>query len=101
VLNGSKYYLQLSYREGFGVAVIEAMACGCVPVVTDRGALPEVVGDAGYVIGHDEAGDLPDILRRAYDPELGERARKRVVERYDISVRTRAVLASVGRLIGK
>jgi glycosyltransferase involved in cell wall biosynthesis len=35
--------------EGLGFPVVEAMACGTTPVVSDRGALPDVVGDAGVV----------------------------------------------------
>src|SRR5690606_26389358 len=34
-----------SLMEGFGMAVAEAMACGTPVVVSDRGALPEVVAD--------------------------------------------------------
>jgi len=50
ILKASKVYCQLSYTESFGVTVLEAMACGCIPVVTDRDALPEVVGDCGYIV---------------------------------------------------
>jgi glycosyltransferase involved in cell wall biosynthesis len=39
-----------SLWEGFGLPVLEAMGCGCPVVVSDRGALPEVVGKAGIVI---------------------------------------------------
>lgn len=39
-----------SLLEGFGMPVVEALACGTPVVVADRGALPEVVGDAGIVV---------------------------------------------------
>jgi glycosyltransferase involved in cell wall biosynthesis len=38
-----------SLYEGFGLTALEAMACGAPVVVSNRGALPEVVGDAGIV----------------------------------------------------
>ena len=36
-----------SYDEGFGLPALEAMACGAAVIASDRGALPEVIGDAG------------------------------------------------------
>lgn len=41
---------QPSRAEGFGLPVIEAMACGLPVVVSDGGALPEVAGNAGIVV---------------------------------------------------
>lgn len=38
-----------SEYEGFGAPVIEAMGCGTPVIASDRGSLPEVVGDAGIV----------------------------------------------------
>jgi glycosyltransferase involved in cell wall biosynthesis len=46
----SKVYAQFSFHEGFGCTVAEAMLCNCVPVVTDKGSLPEVVGEYGFII---------------------------------------------------
>jgi alpha-1,3-rhamnosyl/mannosyltransferase len=44
-----------SEYEGFGAPVLEAMALGTPVVASDRGALPEVVGDAGLVLPLDDA----------------------------------------------
>jgi glycosyltransferase involved in cell wall biosynthesis len=52
-------------REGFGLAAAEAMALGKPVIVSDRGALPEVVqhGDAGIVFNPDEPHSLAGALR--------------------------------------
>ena len=47
-------------EETFGLALLEAMACGIPPVVPKLDGLPEVVGDAGIV-----------VPARAYDDEIG------------------------------
>ena len=43
-------YVQPSRYEGFGLALAEAMASGAVPIASDVGSLPEVVGGAGQVL---------------------------------------------------
>lgn len=46
-----------SWYEGFGLPALEAMACGAPVIVSNRGALPEIVGDAGVIFdpGDDSA----------------------------------------------
>lgn len=39
-----------SHHEGFGMPVLEAMTLGVPVVVSNRGALPELVGDAGLIV---------------------------------------------------
>src|SRR5204863_4530444 len=64
-----------SFSEGFGLPALEAMACGTPVVVSNGGALPEVVGDAGVVCSP-EPEAIAQGLRRAFaDPGLGERGR--------------------------
>jgi len=49
VTAGAAVFCLPSLMEGFGLPALEAMACGVPVVVSDRGSLPEVVGEAGVV----------------------------------------------------
>ncbi|HWH13160.1 MAG TPA: glycosyltransferase, partial [Miltoncostaeaceae bacterium] len=63
-----------SLHEGFGLPALEALACGSPLVVSDRGALPEVVGDAALV-APPTARALADALRAALEPATADRLR--------------------------
>lgn len=54
-----------SEHEGFGLPVIEAMACGCVVVAARRAALPEIVGEAGLLVDPAEPHSLTGALEQA------------------------------------
>lgn len=56
--SAAQVFVLLSLDEGFGLPVVEAMACGTPVIVSDRTSLPEVVHDAGVVVpafGYEEA----------------------------------------------
>ncbi len=52
--NSAEVFVLPSVFEGFGLPVLEAMACGTPVIVSNASSLPEVVGDAGLVVApHD------------------------------------------------
>jgi glycosyltransferase involved in cell wall biosynthesis len=53
-----------SLFEGFGIPIVEAMACGCPVAASDRSALPEVVGDAGVLFDAFDAAQIAAALDR-------------------------------------
>jgi glycosyltransferase involved in cell wall biosynthesis len=81
LMAGAAAFCLPSLMEGFGMAVAEAMACGAAVVVSDRGSLPEVVGDAGVVTTTDAssvAAGLREVLSSpARREELGRAATRR------------------------
>jgi glycosyltransferase involved in cell wall biosynthesis len=54
-----------SLDEGFGLPVLEAMSAGVPVIVSSRGSLPEVVGDAGMQIDPADVNALADAIERA------------------------------------
>jgi glycosyltransferase involved in cell wall biosynthesis len=56
-----------SLYEGFGLPAAEAMSCAAPVVVTDGGALPEVVGDAGVIVPRADASALTEAISALLD----------------------------------
>ena len=48
--NQHQFYLQLSTSEGFPNALGEAMACGCIPIGSAVGAIPEIIGQPDLIL---------------------------------------------------
>lgn len=61
----------LSYYEGFGLPVLEAMASQTPVVVSDRASLPEVAGDAAWIVPPDDPEQVAQALFAAmFDESL-------------------------------
>jgi len=97
-------YLQPSTFEGFGLAGLEAMACGAPVVTSPVGAVREVGADAVmYVRGDDEA-ELAAAVESLLGSEsrreaLGRAARERAATEFPLERRRRdlaAVLQAIG-----
>ncbi len=95
----AKVYGQLSYHESFGVALAEAMSCGCVPVVTNRFALPEVAGDTGYFADYGDVDGTVEAIGKALDATNGEKCRKRIQENFSIEIREKKLLQVINEVL--
>ena len=90
-------YVQASRHEGFGLAVAEAMLAGCVPVVMNVTAMPEVVGDAGVFVESQDPEDVAGGVRRALElgPDAARRARERILTAFPMERRRDGILRLV------
>ena len=65
----SDLFAWVSFYEGFGLPVLEAMACGTPVVGSNRASLPEVIGDAGLLVAPDEIDAIADAFRSVLGDE--------------------------------
>ena len=65
-----------SLREGFGLPVLEAMACGTPVIVSDRASLPEIAGTAGLVFDARRVDELSALLYNVFSDEALRRRLK-------------------------
>jgi glycosyltransferase involved in cell wall biosynthesis len=74
-----KVYCQLSYTESFGVALLESIQSGCIPVVTNKDGMKELVDQNGYQIGYGDVDAGVNAVREALGPS---RDRSKIMGQY-------------------
>jgi glycosyltransferase involved in cell wall biosynthesis len=80
--NAATVFVYPSLYEGFGMPLLEAMACGTPVVGSDASCIPEIVGDVGPLVPPHDVEGLADSLERLLTDadlraDLGERGRAR------------------------
>jgi glycosyltransferase involved in cell wall biosynthesis len=80
--NKSLCFLYPSLYEGFGIPILEAMACGCPVITSNRGATKEVAGDAAYLVNPSSPREISKALKRIIsDNKLYRKLRQRGLKR--------------------
>ncbi|MBN3584372.1 glycosyltransferase family 4 protein [Algoriphagus aestuarii] len=88
--NSHIFYLQLSSSEGFPNALGEAMACGCIPIGSAVGAIPEIIGNQKLVLPKKDFRYLKRIIESIEVSEIDELkkfSQQRIKEKYSYSQR--------------
>ncbi len=103
LLARARIYMQPSLHEAFGCSVAEAMLQDCIPIVSNLGALPEVVGQAGCYAPFDDCDALVACVRDVLDAKatLLEAPRQRIVREFPLSARRVALLKLVQDVVRK
>ena len=94
----STYYLQLSNTEGFGVALCEAMLCGCIPIVSDVNYLPSIISNSGFVLKKRNVEMLIDLIHEVLKSDISnfeQKARKRIIDNFSIENRQGLLISTL------
>ena len=100
---GAEAFILPSHQENFGIAVADALACGTIPLITDKvNIAPDVAADGGGIMEPDTLEGTIRLLERFQGLSAGERTlmRTRAIacyrNRYDLGNAAEAVYSALG-----
>ena len=93
----ARIYCQFSLTESFGVSIAEAMFYNCIPVITNEGAMPEVIGDYGLIVKRDPikiAASIKEMISSAPVDNQGF-MKNYIINHFSPSIRKEKLLAVI------
>ncbi|MBU0598340.1 glycosyltransferase family 4 protein [Patescibacteria group bacterium] len=71
LLNAAEIFIFPTLYEGFGIPILEAMACGTPVITSNYGAMKEISGQAAYLVNPNNLSEISSALNRLItDPNL-------------------------------
>lgn len=105
LINGAEAFILPSLYEGFGIPILEAMACGVPVIASNNSSLPEVVGKTGVLIDPTSVEDIKGaILKVTQDRTFKEKLSKeglQQVKRFSWEKMAREVITVLEKVGGK
>ncbi len=104
LLSAAELFAYPSLYEGFGIPILESMACGTPVIASDRSSLPEVVGEAGLMVDALDVAALSAGMERLLSEDnlraqLVERGNRQVA-RFSWADAARQLLDTYEMLLG-
>lgn len=93
-----EFVIQLSVSEGFPNALCEAMLCGCIPIGSNVGGIPKIIGDTGFLMMSSRMSYIVDKflqfdnLSENQKKRFAEKARQRIIDNFHISKRQKSFI---------
>lgn len=95
--SGAAMFLYPSFYEGFGFPVLEAMACGCPVITSDRGSLEEISADCALLADPDAPEDIAMKMTQLY---VDRKLRADLVEKGKKNAQKYSWEKTAGKVIG-
>jgi glycosyltransferase involved in cell wall biosynthesis len=96
--SAADFLISGSHYEGSGIAVSEAMSCGCIPLVTDIISFRKMVGDCGFLYDAGDTHSLLQILQQSLTINIPAQ-KKAVMEKFQQELSFKAIAQKIHHLI--
>lgn len=95
-----EYYVQLSMSEGFPNALTEAILCGCVPIVSNVGAMPMIVRNQSCILKHKNVEDLIALVQNLISNPVEMQFADFAQKNFPVDIRKEQLNKEISNLIG-
>jgi glycosyltransferase involved in cell wall biosynthesis len=95
---GADFIISGSHYEGGGIAVIEAMSCGCIPLVTDIISFRKIAGNCGFLYKAGNENALLNVLQHSLKINIEEQ-QKKVLEEFNSDFSFPAIAEKINHIL--